>query len=203
MHVLKRMIIINSCFLRGTEYILVNIYSHVPKYWLDSWPWTIFLLSAWTGLLVNVITDKVDSYHFRQKLKGWVDAACLILNNTLASHLESSGTCDRILFMDLLPAVHNIQPHLLWWHLLAQIINIPRSLDEEVSPWQAVDWALGRALSWTLWSSTQEPDKVCFVPDTGLCPHQWSRQIFLVVLYLWSPLLIIILNRQFQYIGNE
>ena len=60
----------------------------------------------------------MDPFQFAYKAKRGVEDATLTLLNVISQHLDSSGSCVRILFMDLSSAFNTIQPHLLIKRLL-------------------------------------------------------------------------------------
>ena len=68
--------------------------------------------------LVTSVADRMDPFQFAYKAKRGVEDATLTLLNVISQHLDSSGSCVRILFMDLSSAFNTIQPHLLIKKLL-------------------------------------------------------------------------------------
>ena len=64
---------------------------------------------------VAVLNNKfrMDPLQFAYRAKRGVEDATLTLFNLIASHLDTSGTTVRDLFMDFSSAFNTIQPHVL------------------------------------------------------------------------------------------
>jgi hypothetical protein len=73
--------------------------------------------------LLTAVADRLDPRQFAYKAKRGVEDACLTLLDLVASHLDSTGTYVRILFMDFSSAFNTIQPHLLLKRLLDLNVN--------------------------------------------------------------------------------
>ena len=65
----------------------------------------------------------MDPLQFAYRAKRGVEDATLTLFNLIASHLDTSGTTVRVLFMDFSSAFNTIQPHVLIKKLLNLEVN--------------------------------------------------------------------------------
>ena len=73
--------------------------------------------------LIKSVTNHMDPQQFVYKTKRGVEDATLPLFNLIASHLDTSGTTVRVLFMDFSSAFNTMQPHVLIKKLLNLEIN--------------------------------------------------------------------------------
>ena len=73
--------------------------------------------------LIKSVANHMDPLQFAYRAKRGVEDATLTLFNLIASHLDTSGTTVRVLFMDFSSAFNTIQPHVLIKKLLNLEVN--------------------------------------------------------------------------------
>ena len=73
--------------------------------------------------LIKSVANHMDPLQFAYRAKRGVEDATLTLLNLIASHLDTSGTTVRVLFMDFSSAFNTIQPHVLIKKLLNLEVN--------------------------------------------------------------------------------
>ena len=73
--------------------------------------------------LIKSVANHMDPLQFAYRAKRGIEDATLTLFNLFASHLDTSGTTVRVLFMDFSSAFNTIQPHVLIKKLLNLEVN--------------------------------------------------------------------------------
>ena len=73
--------------------------------------------------LIKSVANHMDPLQFTYRAKRGVEDATLTLFNLIASHLDTSRTTVRVLFMDFSSAFNTIQPHVLIKKLLNLEVN--------------------------------------------------------------------------------
>ena len=73
--------------------------------------------------LIKYVANRMDHLQFAYRANRGVQDATLTLFNLIASHVETSGTTVRFLFVDISLAFYTIQTHVLFKKLLSSEVN--------------------------------------------------------------------------------